>query len=118
VSLSLPFLTPSSQRAVAQAPDWHTLLGQSAATVHSGPVAHALQPPPQSMPVSSPFFTKSEQVGVMQTCWVHTPLRQSRPSMQAARSAHAGQPVPPQSTLVSSWFSTSSLQLATPQTDR
>src|SRR4051812_46611889 len=54
-SLSLPFFTPSSQRAGTQAPASHTPLTQSVPTLHSAPVAQAGQLPPQSTPISSPF---------------------------------------------------------------
>src|SRR4051812_48304106 len=87
-SLSLPFFTPSSQRAGAQACAEQTPLLQSAPLVHSGPVAHAGQLPPQSTPVSSPFWAKSLQVGFAQTCWVQTPLWQLAPTQHDAFATH------------------------------
>jgi hypothetical protein len=54
-SLSLPFFTPSSQRAGAQAPALQMPLAQSTPTLHAAPVAQAGQEPPQSTPVSLPF---------------------------------------------------------------
>jgi hypothetical protein len=39
-SLSLPFFSPSSQRAGAHAPAVQTPLAQFEPTVHSGPVTH------------------------------------------------------------------------------
>src|SRR5215207_9136339 len=100
-SLSLPFFTPSSQRAGTHASALQTPLAQSAPTVHSGPVGQGGQLPPQSTAVSSPFCTKSPQVGFVQTCCMQTPLWQLSPTMHEAKSAHGAQPEPPQSTSVS-----------------
>jgi hypothetical protein len=65
-SVSLPFLIPSMQVAVAaaQTPELQLLLLQSALTRQALPFAHfEVQLPPQSTSVSSPFFTVSVQVG-------------------------------------------------------
>jgi hypothetical protein len=79
VSLSLPFLAPSSQRGAWQLLPVQTALAQSVASVQPRPVAQPGQPPPQSTPVSVPFCVKSAHVAVAQFFCVHTPLRQSSP---------------------------------------
>jgi hypothetical protein len=53
IPVSVPFFLPSVQVGLAQSPELHTWLAQSASTAHAMPSAHfEAQEPPQSIPVS------------------------------------------------------------------
>src|SRR5262245_62034016 len=56
-SVSLPFCTPSSQRAETQAKSRQEPLWQSSLPRHCLPVTHLSHSPPQSRSVSLPFAT-------------------------------------------------------------
>jgi hypothetical protein len=90
------------------------LLMQSAPTAHAKPLAHALQPPPQSTSVSEPFLILSSQVPARRA---HTPLEhllllQSLSSRQRRSLSHALRQLPPQSTSLSLPLRWPSSQLA------
>ncbi len=88
LSVSFPFLTPSTHVAAWQSIPLHTPSTQSAATAHVSPVAHVdPQAPPQSMSVSEPFFTPSLQLAGTHTCIAHF----GAGAMQSASRLHSTQ---------------------------
>ena len=70
-SLSLAFLTRSSQAGAGQIDARQTPSLQSAASAHPLPTSHGLHSPPQSTSVSVPFFTLSVQLAFWQTSARH-----------------------------------------------
>src|SRR5450755_3187987 len=78
----------------------HTPLLQSPLAMQARPMAHGVQPVPQSVSLSLPFFTPSSQRGAWQMLPMHTELAQSEAALQPSPLAQPEQP-PPQSTPVS-----------------
>ena len=112
-SVSVPFLTPSLQVAIAHRPFEQTPLEQSLLAVHTLLALHRLQLvwPPQSTSLSPPFLTLSLQAGAAQIPPVQTPLCQSPPITQFSPVSHFDAQLPPQSTSVSFPFLMESEQL-------
>jgi hypothetical protein len=115
MSVSLWFLTRSSQLAVAQEPSRQMLVSQSSARVQALPAAHALQLPPQSRSVSSPFCTPSWQEGWVQRRVVSAQKSEPAQSVLLSQRLPSAQRVaqePAQSASASPWLRMPSLQLA------
>src|SRR3954465_9254425 len=119
-SVSIPFLTASSQAGAAHSPPLHTPLAQSPPLVHILPSAQVGQaPPPQFRSVSAPFRAVSVHVGTAQVLVgvpVHTPLAQSPATAQPLPSMHFAQSGPPQSRSVSMPSFTTSEQVGAAHT--
>jgi len=77
MSVSKPFFTASLQDVAMHLPAEHSLLAQSARTVHTLPFAQREHEPPQSMSDSLPFLTRSLHAGHWQRFAPQTPGTQS-----------------------------------------
>src|SRR5260221_185474 len=112
LSDSVPFNTPSAHVGSWQTKFVHTVLAQSAGTLHTFIAAQSAHvPPPQSVSVSVPFLIKSLQVAPAHLPPLHESVVQSAPTRQRCVSLQAGQ-APPQSTSLSVPFFSLSSQTA------